>query len=161
MKPTGQDLPVSFQVFDKELAKVVLSKIESLPESVWFHRDKINSRPTTGDVVANYDFCGDRQQPKEFNKYLRSIAPKIPGAMLEEACINRYLPGGGMPEHIDIALYRHNIVVSLNDLNDGVEIEGVFYPDVPGRAINFGCKSVPHRVPPVNRTRYVIIYLYQ
>ena len=161
MKSTVPVPPRLFRAFDPEVAKEVLLRIEEIRDSAWHHRNKINSIPTQGTAEADYDFLGDRQQPKDFNKFLRSLAPKIPGTMLGEACVNRYKVGGGMPEHVDIALYRYNVVVMLNDCGDGIEIEGVFYPDDPGMAIQFPDKSQPHRVPPVKHQRYVVIYLYE
>ncbi|MOA69051.1 hypothetical protein D3C78_1970140 [compost metagenome] len=66
-----------------------------------------------------------------------------------------------MPEHIDIALYRHNMVVALNDQGDGVECSGEFFPDVPGRATIFPARSEPHAVPPVKHLRFVLLCLYE
>jgi hypothetical protein len=88
------------------------------------------------------------------------LAPVIPGTFLEEVCVNWYEPGEGMPEHIDLAQYRHNVVIALHELGDGVEVSGVFYPDIAGRAVCFPRKSEPHGVPPCKYKRYVLIYLY-
>jgi len=156
-----QEQPHFFQAFDSDTAEDLRLQILTFEESRWHHRKQINSRPTQGSKDSDYYFCGDRQQPKEFNKYLRSLAPKIKGTMLGEACINRYDVGGHMPEHIDIATYRYNVVVMLCDQGDGIEIEGVFYSDAPGLAIQFPAKSPPHRVPAVKHQRFVIIYLYE
>lgn len=161
MKSTAPVAVNFYQAFDADQVADVLKRLEAFDEGKWFHRKKINSRPTQGVVEADYFFCGDRQQPKDFNEFIRSLAPKIPGTLLGEACVNRYLVGGGMPEHIDIAMYRYNVVVTLNALGDGVEINGVFYPDVAGQAVQFPAKSPPHRVPAVKNKRYVIIYLYE
>lgn len=147
--------------FSKEVCDYLLQELQTFHEARWFHRAQINSIPTQGTRESNYDFMGDRQQPKEFNAYLRSLAPKIEGFTLGEACINRYLPGGGMPEHVDRARYFFNMVVPICDQGDGIEIEGVFYPDEPGNAVVFPAQSAPHSVPAVKHLRYVIIYLYE
>lgn len=147
--------------FSKEVCDYLLQEISEIHEARWFHRDKINSIPTAGTVDSNYDFLGDRQQPKEFNTYLRSLAPKLEGFTLAEACVNRYLPGGGMPEHIDQARYFFNVVIPLCDNGDGIIIEGTFYPDIPGQGVIFPARSAPHSVPAVKHLRYVVIFLYE
>lgn len=147
--------------FSKEECAYLLEQLRAFPEPRWFHRDRINSKPTQGVTAASYDFCGDRQQPKDFNAYLRSLAPTIEGAWLAEACINRYLVGGGMPEHVDIARYRYNMVVALNERGDGVINSGVFHEDVAGEGFIYPARSEPHSVPAVKHERYVVIYLYE
>lgn len=147
--------------FSPDECHYLLQELRAFDRARWFHRTKINSRPTQGSTEADYYFCGDRQQPKEFNEYLHSLAPKIEGAWLAEACVNWYPVGSHMPEHVDIARYRYNMVVALNDEGDGVECSGIFVPDVPGRGIIFPARSEPHRVPPVKHERFVIIYLYE
>ncbi len=147
--------------FSREEADFLIEQIKEFHEDRWFHRTKLNSVPTQGDTTADYYFCGDKQQPKDFNEYLRSLAPKVEGAWLEEAVINRYLPGNYMPEHGDLGKYRYNMVIALNQLGDGVECSGVFHEDVAGEGIIFPSKSEPHRVPPVKHERYVVIFLYE
>lgn len=146
--------------FSTDIAKALVDVLEELPESHWYHRLKINSIPTQGTTEADYWFLGDRQMPKELRELVWSLAPTIERVPLGEVCINRYEPGNGMPEHIDRALYRHNMVIALNQDGDGIEISGVFYPDEAGKGVVFPIKSEPHRVPPVGTRRYVIIFLY-
>lgn len=98
--------------------------------------------------------------PAELRKTLFSLAPNLPRTFVEEVCVNRYEVGFGMPEHIDLAQYQYNMVVALCDNGDGVNIEGVFHVDEPGKGIIFPRKSAPHDVPPVKHQRYVIIFLY-
>ena len=128
----------------------------------WFLRKQINSRPTKHTRDCHYYFCGDRQQPEALREKLFALAPQIDEAKVVEACINRYDVGGWMPEHIDSTIdYRYNMVIALCEQGDGIEIEGVFYPDVAGRAVVFPRRSAPHAVPPVRSQRYCIIYLYE
>lgn len=134
--------------------------VELLPETYWFHRSRINSLPTKGDPTSSYGFLGHNQMPKGLRDYLFSIAPEIPGAVLGEAIVNRYDVGDYMPEHVDLAFYDYNMVIALTDAGDGVEVQGEFYKDEPGRALVFSRKSEPHEVPPVKTKRYVLIYLY-
>lgn len=160
MKPTAlKKLPVA--QFSKAVCDDLKHQLSEMHEARWFHRAKINSRPTTQGVEASYDFLGDRQQPKEFHTLLCSLAPKYPGYYLAEAIINRYKPGDWMPEHIDIQNYRKNLVIPLCDDGDGLEVEGVFYPDVLGEGVCFSDMSAPHMVPPVKSLRYVAIFLYE
>jgi hypothetical protein len=147
--------------FSKAECEYLIAQLDAFHSARWFHRAAINSIPTQGSKEASYDFCGDLQQPAAFNAYLRSLAPKIPGAQLAEACINRYLPGDYMPEHIDIALYRYNMVIALHELGDCVSCTGVRYTDVAGAGWIYPAKSEPHSVPPVRNKRYVVIYLYE
>lgn len=160
MKPTARERqPVV--AFSEEECAYLLDEIAAFHPARWFHRLKINSRPTQGTDLADYYFCGDRQQPRAFRDYLWSLAPVVEGATLAEAIINRYDVGQYMPEHVDIARYRYNMVIPLCNAGDGLLIEGVFYPDVPGQGVVFPACSEPHEVPAVKHQRYVVIYLYE
>lgn len=161
MKPTDRD-PLKVDVFSKDVCEGLLAEIRAMPEARWYLREKINSRPTVpGRVKAHYYFCGDRQQPKELNQLLRELAPVIPGTELGEACINRYDVGSYMPEHVDIAHYRYNLVVMLSDHGDGLLVRDRFIQDTPGQGVLFPEMSAPHSVPPVKHQRFVLIYLYE
>ncbi|MNC35635.1 hypothetical protein D3C75_841240 [compost metagenome] len=160
MKPTALNKLQVVQ-FSKDVCDNLIRQLGEMHEARWYHRAKINSRPTTQGTTASYDFLGDRQQPKEFNQLLRSLAPVYAGLELTEAIINRYRPGDYMPEHIDVQRYRKNLVIPLCADGDGVEIEGVFYPDVLGEGVCFSEVSTPHAVPPVRSLRYVAIFLYE
>lgn len=160
MKQPAQE---QFQVavFSPHTAKVLVDYISALPEGRWYFRAEINSIPTQGSVKSSYWFMGDRQQPKELSEYLFDIAPKIDGLPPVQACINRYLPGDYMPEHIDIGLYRQNMVVALTDTGEGVTVGGRTIIDEPGVATVYPAKSDPHQVLPVKELRFVLIYLYE
>lgn len=147
--------------FSAEVAQELVAVLDTVPDCYFYNRKKINSIPTQGTTEANYLFMGDKQMPKELAEYLFALAPKIPTCKLAEACVNRYDVGMGMPEHVDLARYRHNMVVALNDCGDGIEIQGEFVADVPGEGICFPSRSVPHRVPPVQHKRYVLVFLYE
>lgn len=147
-------------VFSQQVAEAVVATLEELPDGYWYNRKKINSIPTAGTTEANYFFLGHNQMPPDLRKTLWELAPKLPKAILEEVCVNRYEVGFGMPEHIDLAQYQYNMVVALCDNGDGVEIMGEFFKDHPGQGIIFPRKSAPHAVPPVKHKRYVIIFLY-
>ena len=160
MKHTDQE-KLSVAQFSETVCDDLKQQLAAMHSARWFHRSKINSRPTTEGIEASYDFLGDRQQPKEFSAKLRALAPKYPGYFLTEIIINRYMPGDWMPEHIDIQNSRKNLVVPLCEDGDGVTIEGVFYPDVLGEGVCFSECSVPHAVPQVKSLRYVAIFLYE
>jgi hypothetical protein len=99
--------------------------------------------------------------PKDLRDHLFALAPTIDGEKPAEACINRYEIGNGMPEHVDIAMYRHNMVIPLSNNGDGLLVSGKFYVDVPGSGLIMPFKSPPHEVPPVTHRRYTLIYLYE
>lgn len=142
-------------------AAELVNYLETVPDIYWYHRLKINSIPTGGDPTADYWFMGDRQQPKELNEALTYLAPIIDGWKPAEMCLNRYEIGNGMPEHIDLAMYRHNMVIPLCDNGDGLYVGETFYVDRPGKGLILPHKSPPHMVPPVKTRRYVLIYLYE
>ena len=146
--------------FSVDIAEAICGALEALPADYWYHRTKINSTPTQGITEADYWFLGDKQMPKELRDVLWGLAPQIEKCPLGEVCVNRYEIGNGMPEHTDRAYYRHNMVIALCDHADGIEIEGVFHQDQPGKGVVFPIRSAPHRVPPVTSKRYVLIYLY-
>lgn len=148
-------------VFSKDVCEALVAHIETFEPERWYLRKAIHSKPTQGTRVAHYYFCGDRQQPREFRERLFALAPHIDGARLCEAVINRYEVGDYMPEHIDHALYRYNLVINLSECGDGVTINGEFLADQLGRALVFPARSAPHAVPPVTHRRYVVIYLYE
>lgn len=160
MKHTGHD-PLLVDVFSKEFCESMVAEIREFHEARWFHRAKVNSRPTSGDPTASYDFCGDHQQPKDFEEAARAVAPIIEGCTLDEVVINRYNVGDYMPEHVDISLHRYNVVIALSDEGDGLFIGDEWHEDVPGRATIFPAYSAPHGVPPVKSQRFVLIYLYE
>lgn len=147
--------------FSKQISSSLVEYLEQVPDGYWVNRKKINSIPTKGDPTADYFFMGDGQQPKELRNALFALAPTIDGFKPHEACINRYEIGTGMPEHIDIAMYRYNMVIALSDNGDGLLIEGKFYVDKPGEGVILPFKSPPHEVPAVKHKRYVLIYLYE
>lgn len=160
MKRLAQDL-LPVVAFSAPVANEVVEYVEELPDTRWFHRLKINSKPTKGDPTADYWFLGDRQMPKDLRDHLFALAPTIDGEKPAEACINRYEIGNGMPEHVDIAMYRHNMVIPLSNNGDGLLVSGKFYVDVPGSGLIMPFKSPPHEVPPVTHRRYTLIYLYE
>lgn len=160
MNGLAQEL-LTVDSFSAQTAANVIEYCDGLPDARWFHRLKINSIPTKGDPKADYWFMGDRQMPAELRKFLEYLAPTIDGDKPAEICINRYEIGNGMPEHVDIAMYRYNMVIALSDHGDGLLINGEFYVDKPGKGVILPFKSPPHEVPPVKHKRYVLIYLYE
>ncbi len=160
MKHLAQDL-LPVVAFSGQAASNIVEYLEELPQARWFHRLKINSRPTKGDPTADYWFMGDRQMTPELREHLNELAPTIDGNKPTEICLNRYEVGNGMPEHIDIAFYRYNMVIPLSDHGDGLLIGEDFYVDNPGSGLIMPFKSPPHEVPPVTHRRYTLIYLYE
>lgn len=159
MKQLAQEiLPVD--AFSKQIATDISSYLDNLREKYWFHRDKINSIPMKGDPTADYYFLGHNQMPAELRNFLFALAPTIDGMKPIEACVNRYEIGRGMPEHIDQAYYRYNMVIPLSDYGDGLLVGDQFFVDKPGSGLILPSRSPAHEVPPVKTKRYVLIYLY-
>lgn len=159
MKKLAQEL-LPVVAFSADIAKQIVDYLEVLPSGYWFHRLKINSIPTKGTTDADYWFMGDGQMPKDLKECLRTLAPMIDGYGPTEICLNRYEVGNGMPEHIDRAFYRYNMVIPLSDYGDGLFVEDQWYVDKPGSGLIMPIKSPPHHVPPVKHKRYTLIYLY-
>lgn len=159
MKNLAQE-PLMVDAFSADYAFNIIDYLETLPRPYWYHRLKINSIPTKGTTDADYWFMGDGQMPQELKRHLATLAPLIDGYGPTEICINRYEPGNGMPEHIDQAFYRYNMVIPLSDHGDGLMMGGKLYVDKPGSGIILPIKSQPHEVPPVTQRRYTLIYLY-
>lgn len=160
MRNLAQDL-LPTVAFSAQISKILVEGIDSLKLSWWFHRDKINSIPTAGTTKADYYFMGNGQMPKELHSVLLELAPTIDGWKPTEICLNRYEPGNGMPQHVDIAMYRYNMVIPLSDNGDGLLVGDTFYVDNPGSGLIMPFKSPPHEVPPVKHRRYTLIYLYE
>lgn len=152
-------LPVD--AFSAQVSEILIEHIDQLPMGYWFHRKKINSIPTKGISAADYFFMGNNQMPKVLSDILFQLAPTIDGQKPLEACLNRYEIGNGMPEHVDKAMYRHNMVIPLCDHGDGLLVNGEFYVDNPGKGLIMPFVSPPHEVPPVTKRRYTLIYLYE
>lgn len=160
MKHLAQEL-LPVVAFSAQTSSNIIDYVELLPITQWYHRLKINSKPTKGDPTADYWFMGDKQMPNDLKAHLMELAPTIDGNKPEEICLNRYEIGNGMPEHVDIAMYRHNMVIPLSDHGDGLLVDGQFYVDKPGQGLIMPFKSPPHEVPPVKHRRYTLIYLYE
>lgn len=166
--PSDREKLVRQIVFSKDQCAEIVDRVQQFEPYHWYRRMKINSIPTTkkgsgnhfsGDE-ADYYFSGDALQPKDFNKFLRSIAPKIDGYFLEEAIINRYDVGQGMAEHIDKALFRINMPIPLCDSGDGLFVGDEWIEDDAGVGNIFGANSPAHYVPPAKHQRYIVVYLY-
>lgn len=149
-------------LFSKEQCAEIREILDKVEPARWCHRPRINSIPTKGTDASDYHFLGHHQMSKEMSEYFFSLAPVIEKAKLAEVCINRYDPGGFMSEHRDsAAFYCHNMVIQLSEEGDGIDIMGEFIEDQAGHYTVFPAMSVPHSVPPVKHTRYVMICLYE
>ncbi len=156
-----KDSVLNVRVIPDAVCDEVVRYVKTLKEQYFRMRTMLHSIPTDGTKECLYGFLGDVQQPREFNRFLKAIAPTIDGIKPTEHIINRYDPGMYLPGHIDSDIYRANMVVNLVEEGDGIEIEGVFYEDVKGHCKMFPTNSAPHSVPPVKKQRYIIIYLYE
>lgn len=110
---------------------------------------------------CDYFYLTDAGQPPELNKLVRSLAPRAPTWHLAECVFNRYLPGQYIGPHRDRDRYQINMVIPLQAEGDGVIIGSDFYRDEIGMATIIQDTGPVHEVPPVNKERYVLIYLYE
>ncbi|MFO5701684.1 hypothetical protein ACLBSN_31415, partial [Klebsiella pneumoniae] len=64
-------------VFSAEFAADLVSYLDTLGDSWWFNRKKINSIPTKGITECDYWFLGHNQMPMELRELLLHIAHKV------------------------------------------------------------------------------------
>jgi len=150
------------QFWPPQKCKEALEEIKKLHPARWLKRDKMEYIRADGDDLScSYSIALNKALGKECLQKLTDMAPEFEGSKLAEVVVNRYEPGDYLPSHKDKTLYTHNLLISLQDGEDGIKIEDKFYPDEIGRAVIFKGIGVTHSVPPVINTRYTLIYLYE
>jgi hypothetical protein len=148
---------------DKDTAVKAREYAESLEEPRWVRRSKLTPPRQVDNSSCAYDFCGHSQMPEHIVKFLKSIAPYFEEHRLAEIAINRYNIGDYLGKHRDFDYYRKNLVISLQDGNDGVAIDddNQFIQDSIGKGICIDGIGPVHSVAPVNNKRYSLVYLYE
>jgi hypothetical protein len=147
---------------DKVTALRAKQYAETLEEARWVRRSQLTPPRQVENSSCAYDFCGHSQMPKHMIEFLKSIAPNFEEHRLAEIAINRYNVGDYLGKHRDVDHYRKNLVISLQDSNDGVMIEdNEFIKDSVGQGICIDGIGPVHSVAPVNNKRYSLVYLYE
>ena len=150
-------------MLDRDTAADIRTVVESLEPARWVNRSHLAYGRSVEGSTCCYDFCGHKQMPFSLRDELKSLAPKFDGFPLAEIAINRYKVGDFIGKHRDRDLYRLNLVISLQELGDGLLIddENMFIEDVIGQGVLIKGVGPVHSVPPVKNQRYSLIYLYE
>jgi hypothetical protein len=148
---------------DKVTALRAKQHAESLDEARWVRRSQLTPPRQVENSSCAYDFCGHSQMPQHIVEFLKSIAPYFEEHRLAEIAINRYNIGDHLGKHRDFDYYRKNLVISLQDSDDGVMIndDDKFIQDSVGQGICIDGIGPVHSVAPVNNKRYSLVYLYE
>lgn len=158
-----KERPTVSKMIDREVAIEIRDSIESLDSARWVNRSHLAYGRSVEGSTCCYDFCGHKQMPEKLRTDLKLLAPTFDGFPLAEIAINRYKVGDYIGKHRDRDLYRINLVISLQELGDGLMIddENLFIEDVIGQGVLFKGVGPVHSVPPVKNQRYSLIYLYE
>lgn len=150
-------------VFTKDTATEIKVECEDIESPRWVHRSSLEIPRAVNDATCRYDFCGHSQMPKSLKEKLFNLAPKFDGFELGEIAINKYNVGDFIGKHRDRDLYRLNLVVSLQEMGDGLMIDdiGEFIEDKLGQGVLIKGVGPVHSVPPVKHVRYSLVYLYE
>jgi len=148
---------------DKETAAKAREYAEQLEEPRWIRRSSMPTPRQVDGSTCAYDFCGHSQMPKHIIEFYKSIAPFFEDHRLAEIAINRYKIGDYLGKHRDVDYYRKNLVISLQDGDDGLIIDddNEFIKDSMGQGVCIEGIGPVHSVAPVNNKRYSLVYLYE
>ena len=148
---------------DEKTAINVRNIAANLEDQRWIRRNELTPPRQVENSTCAYDFCGHSQMPKHAVDFLKNIAPKFEEHRLAEIAINRYNIGDYLGKHKDFDHYRKNLVISLQDSDNGVYIhdDDTFVKDVIGQGVCIDGIGPVHSVAPVNRKRYSLVYLYE
>jgi len=154
-------------VISKYLDKVTALRAKQHAESIedirWVRRSKLTPPRQIDNSSCAYDFCGHSQMPEHVVEFYKSIAPHFEDHKLAEVAVNRYNVGDYLGKHRDVDYYRKNLVIALQDSDDGVMIddEQKLIKDSVGQGICIDGIGPVHSVAPVNKQRYSLVYLYE
>jgi hypothetical protein len=154
---------LNHKFLSNEICEELVNELGMLHPARWVNRTEMNRlRATTDNTSCRYATSANRSLGKEMQEKLLNLAPKIEKHRIAEVVINRYLPGDFISRHLDRAtFYVYNMTIALQTGSDGVEIQGIKYPDVAGNGVVFRGPGLEHSVPPVTNKRYTLIYLYE
>jgi len=151
------------RLLSNEICEELVKEIDELHPARWVKKTRMHQlRATTTDNSCRYSMASNKGLGVDLQEKLINLAPKIEKHNVAEVVINKYLPGDYISRHLDRALfYVYNMTIPLQTGLDGVEIEGIHYPDVAGSGVVFKGPGLEHSVPPVANKRYTLIYLYK
>jgi hypothetical protein len=154
---------LNHKLLSSNICEELVKELDELHPARWVKRTKMHQlRATTNDMSCSYSIAANRALGTEMQEKLLNLAPTIEKHRVAEVVINRYLPGDFISKHLDRAIfYVYNMTIALQTGTDGVEIEGIKYPDVAGNGVVFRGPGLEHSVPPVTNKRYTLIYLYE
>ena len=152
-----------YNVYAENLVDSILDQIQSLEEPRWIERTYLQPGRSVNSSTCKYDYCNFVQMPQRLQEFLKSIAPAYDSFFLSDIAINRYKPGDYIGSHRDRHDFRRNLVVSLQDSNDGLYLdeEDKFIIDKKGQGVLITGIGPVHSVPPVKDLRYSLIFLYE
>jgi len=152
-----------FEILSIDQVTSVLNCISNIEEERWVTRTELSPGRGINGAKCNYKFCGHSQMDNSTKECLKKLAPVFKDFSLAEVCVNRYQVGDFIGEHRDRHIYRRNLVISLQQLGDGIFINSLnqFIEDKIGQGVMFEGIGPSHSVPPVKHTRHSLIYLYE
>jgi hypothetical protein len=152
-----------FEIFSVDKVSAVLDLIGNIEDERWITRTELSAGRGINGAKCHYDFCGHSQMDLKTRNSLKKTAPSFENFSLAEVCVNRYKVGDFIGEHRDRHIYRRNLVISLQQLGDGLLINesNTFIEDKLGQCVMFEGIGPSHSVPTVKNNRYSLIYLYE
>jgi hypothetical protein len=150
-------------LLSNEICEELVKEINELHPARWVKKTRMHQlRATTKDNSCRYSMASNKGLGTVLQEKLINLSPRIEKHTVAEVVINRYLPGDFISRHLDRAtFYVYNMTIALQTGSDGVEIQGIKYPDVAGNGVVFKGPGLEHSVPPVSNKRYTLIYLYE
>lgn len=152
-----------FKIFNEDIVDQINDQISSIEDLRWTTRDFLSPGRGIDGASCHYKFCGHAQMPISVKNFLKLISPKFDGYKLAEIALNKYDVGDYLGKHKDRHYYRKNLVIALQENNDGLFIDDTdeFIEDKIGQAVMIDGIGPAHSVPPVKSQRYTLIYLYE
>ena len=161
-KHTMENLQV-YKIYEYDVVDSVFDKISKLEEPRWIERKYLQPGRAVNNSHCRYDYCNFVQMPQTLQEFLKTIAPVYDSYFLSDIAINRYKAGDYIGSHRDRHDFRRNLVVSLQDSNDGLYLDDDerFIEDKKGQGVLITGIGPVHSVPPVKSLRYSLIFLYE
>jgi len=152
-----------YKVYNQEEVDEIFSVVSAIDAPRWIQRLSLQPGRAVDNAGCSYDYCNHTQMAKETREFLKHRAPRYDDFFLSEIAVNRYNPDDYIGCHRDRHDFRRNVVVSLQTGNDGLYIDdtGEFIKDHAGQGVLIEGIGPAHSVPPVNKTRYSLIFLYE
>lgn len=152
-----------FKIFNEDIVDQINDRISSIEDLRWTVRNTLSPGRGIDGSTCRYKFCGHAQMPIEIKEFLKTISPKYDEFKLAEIAINKYDIGDYIGKHKDRHYYRKNLVISLQEKNDGIYIDDTdeFIEDKLGQCVMIEGIGPAHSVPPVKSQRFTLIYLYE